>query len=221
MPTICIVPGNSSRQSGQLHNSLATPDRGLGNADERGGQPARAQHARRERAAVQPAGEFRGLVAQAAFQRLEVELVGAAGPCEALELGFDEALRSGLLSFARQAWSLTSLSSATGRRKRRQPAICAQGVSSWSAGIVRVRVLPATARVRIQRGPWPGSWSSQRQLGWPNSREDGTREPGRKSPRAASCWSRFWRRPRPHQLSDKNSATALAGKVISLPNENS
>ena len=58
-------------------------------------------------------------------------------------------------SRASQSCSLTSTSSFMITRNRLYSAICARVVSTAWGGITFVTVLPATARVSDQLGPWP------------------------------------------------------------------
>ena len=58
-------------------------------------------------------------------------------------------------TLASQTCSLTAISSATNWRRRWHSAIWAWVCAKAWGGMARVRVLPSTLLVRIQRGPWP------------------------------------------------------------------
>ena len=126
--------------------------------------------------------QLQSLAAQVGLEGLEVEPVGGPGRYEPGDLGFDRGREFLLAGFFFTAlvpgrsrdWhrsSLTAISSATSRRRRWHSAIWPLVASTSEAGMERLRVLPPTAQVSCQYGPWPGcSGLAQRQLGLPHWR---------------------------------------------------
>ena len=125
---------------------------------------------------------MRRLASQVGLERLEVELVRRPGGYELGDLGFDRGgefrlagfFFTALLPSRSRDWhksSLTSISSATRRRRRWHSAIWALVASPSEAGIERLRVLPRSDQVSSQYGPWPGCCAAaQRQPGLPHLR---------------------------------------------------
>ena len=91
--------------------------------------------------------------------------------------------------------SLTSTNSPVRVRRRLYSAICSCVWETAFAGMIVVTVLPLILRVSDQLGPWPREPSSaQWQFGLPHLRKRPIKEPGRRSPIAASAsWISFRR----------------------------
>ncbi|PJA42243.1 MAG: hypothetical protein CO182_03605 [Lysobacterales bacterium CG_4_9_14_3_um_filter_62_6] len=159
-------------------------------------------------------GEPQCLRTQPRLDRLEIDRVGGAATDQRFDFVRERGLEvflepfflaastaaGGCLSDASQSASLTSTNSWLNARKRRYSSNCAWvWATAGPAGMIRVTVLPATARVSEKLGPCPGSPGvAQWQLGLPHLRKRAVNCPGRRSPsspiaafnacrRAASC----------------------------------
>jgi hypothetical protein len=117
-------------------------------------------------------GEGQCLATRGDFQRFEIEALARIRPYEFLDLVRDlrrercleppfsaasfETARE-ICVRASQSFSLTSMNCCTKARNRRYSSICSRVCCTEAPpGIPRVTVFPATARVRIHVGPWPG-----------------------------------------------------------------